>query len=181
VLCHSGFVAVDETALIVTVPEADPLVAVHRRRFDSGAIRGVPAHVTVLYPFMPVTTIDDDVLDDLRRLFATRLPFGVRFAVTRWLGERVVTLAPEPEHPFRDLTTAVADRWPDYPPYEGAFDDVVPHLTLGDFGDTDQLRIAVDEVVTGLPIETEVFEVALWRGNNGVDSWRPVTSFPLGG
>lgn len=169
----------DETALLVAVPEADPLVAAHRRRFDSGAIRGVPAHVTVLYPFMPVATIDDHVLGDLRRLFATMPRFVGRFATDRWLGERVATLAPEPERSFRDLTAAVAARWPDWPPYGGAHDDVVPHLTIGDFGDVDQLRIAVAEIRTGLPIETEVGEVALWRGNDGRDSWRPVASFEL--
>jgi hypothetical protein len=43
--CHG------ETALIVAVTAADPLVTVHRQRFDVTAGWGVPAHLTVLYPF----------------------------------------------------------------------------------------------------------------------------------
>ena len=42
----------------------------------------------------------------------------------------VVYLAPEPAGPVLRLTAAVVAQFPDYPPYEGAFDVVIPHLTL---------------------------------------------------
>jgi hypothetical protein len=40
-----------ESALLVTVPAAEPAVARHRSRLDTSATVGVPAHITVLYPF----------------------------------------------------------------------------------------------------------------------------------
>jgi hypothetical protein len=49
-LGHTGW---DGTALIVGVPAADPLVSVHRPRFDVTGGWEVPAHVTVFYPFGP--------------------------------------------------------------------------------------------------------------------------------
>ncbi|WP_079312549.1 hypothetical protein [Microbispora sp. GKU 823] len=44
---------IDETALVVEVPSAEPLVRGLRERYDSFAAYGMPAHVTVLYPFLP--------------------------------------------------------------------------------------------------------------------------------
>ena len=42
-----------ESAILVPVPEAGPVVGRLRARLDRSASRGVPAHVTVLYPFVP--------------------------------------------------------------------------------------------------------------------------------
>ena len=42
-----------ESAVIVAVPAAEPAVRAHRQQFDRAAAWGVPAHVTVLYPFVP--------------------------------------------------------------------------------------------------------------------------------
>ena len=39
------------SALLVAIPSAEPAVARHRDRFDSSAPRGVPAHITVLFPW----------------------------------------------------------------------------------------------------------------------------------
>ena len=51
-----------ETALICRVPEAERYIARYRDRYDPSARRNVPAHVTMLYPFMPPAHIDADVL-----------------------------------------------------------------------------------------------------------------------
>jgi hypothetical protein len=40
-----------ESAIIVPVPAVEPLVSQWRQRFDVSARHGVPAHITVLYPF----------------------------------------------------------------------------------------------------------------------------------
>lgn len=63
-----------ESALIVRVPEAEPLVGTFRDRFDPVARLGVPAHITLLYPFEPPADIDVQVLRDLEDLFAARAP-----------------------------------------------------------------------------------------------------------
>ncbi|WP_285683584.1 hypothetical protein [Actinoplanes sp. NBRC 103695] len=46
-----------ETALIIPVPAAEPVLGAHRSRLDRAASWGVPAHVTVLYPFLPLSSI----------------------------------------------------------------------------------------------------------------------------
>jgi len=46
-----------QSAVLVPVPEAEPAVSRHRARLDRAAAWGVPAHVTILYPFAPPLAI----------------------------------------------------------------------------------------------------------------------------
>jgi hypothetical protein len=38
-------------------------------------------------------------------------------------------LVPDPPDPFVALTEVVWSSWPRFPPYRGAYDEIVPHLT----------------------------------------------------
>jgi hypothetical protein len=72
-----------ETALLVLVPAAEPAVGGHRARLDVAARDGVPAHITVLYPFLPPAGIGESLLVSLGRLFAgfpSCPPYGGQFA-----------------------------------------------------------------------------------------------------
>lgn len=50
------------SGLMIEVPEAEPAVRHHREHFDASTPLGVPAHITVLFPFMPPETIDTAAL-----------------------------------------------------------------------------------------------------------------------
>jgi hypothetical protein len=58
------------SGLIIEVPEAEPAVRQHRERLDASAPLGVPAHITVLFPFMPPEAIDAAAVTKLEELFA---------------------------------------------------------------------------------------------------------------
>src|SRR4029077_829384 len=106
-----------------------PALARLRARWDWAANVGVPAHITIVFPFLPAHRLVPDVRRHLAALAAGQRPFDVRFArVGRF--PTVVYLAPEPSAPFTRLTEAVVDRFPDYPPYGGVFEEVIPHLTI---------------------------------------------------
>jgi 2'-5' RNA ligase len=120
---------VSRTALVVVVPEAEQAVGSWRDRYDRAAETGVPAHITLLFPFVPAERVDKSLRDDLHTLFARFPAFDFALArVERWVD--VVYLAPDPPTPFVRLTEAILAAYPDYPPFEGAYDDVVPHLTV---------------------------------------------------
>ena len=146
------------TALIVAVPEAEALVGAWRERYDNASL-GIPAHVTLLFPFVPSETANDTLLAELRELFAAQpafsfsLPRVARFPEVAWL-------APEPATPFRRLTELIHSRYPDHPPYEGIHDEIIPHLTVG-VGNAalqDEIELAL---TPHLPIDAEAQEVTL--------------------
>lgn len=169
-----------ESAVLVAVPAAEAAVAKHRKRFDQAAEWGVPAHVTVLYPFVTPAAIDDAVLAELARAIAAVPQFRAEWHATRWFGEDVLWLAPEPESSFRALTTAAWRAFPHYPPYGGRFDDVVPHLTVGHDAPLDQLRAAEEEIMTRLPVAMHVRAVHVMCGTTSPGSWRTLAELPLG-
>ena len=109
-----------ETGLILRVPEAEPLVGDLRASLDPNAAEGVPAHVTVLYPFRPSEQIDAAVKTCLTKIFRGTPVFDVRFRdVGRFSG--VLWLAPEPRAHIDALTRACVAAFPDCLPYAGRF------------------------------------------------------------
>jgi hypothetical protein len=169
-----------QTALIVPVPSAEAVVGRHRAALDRVASWGIPAHITVLYPFLPPAGVDDGVLRSLRALFGSVPAFDAVLARVSWFGTEVLWLAPEPGEPFRRLTGAVYDRFPSAPPYGGAFDDVVPHLTVGDRAPQPAMHAAAADIAPHLPIPVPVRSVRLVEGTTGEVPWRTVADFPLG-
>lgn len=167
---------VSESAVVVRVP-VPPAVERLRRRWDWAAQAGVPAHVTILYPFIPVNDLDLPVRHALAGIAAEHQPFDVRFArVGRF--PTVVYLAPDPPAPFTRLTDAIHARFPDFPPYEGAFEVVIPHLTV-----VESIEAPLDEVAavaeTALPFHHRVTRLeVLVQGPD--DRWRTRWRLRLG-
>ena len=168
-----------ESAVVVLVPEAEPVVGAHRARLDWSAERGVGAHVTVLYPWVPPARIDVDALERLHAAVAGMAGFDAELARTSWFGQDVLWLAPEPVDRFRSLVEAVAAAFPEHPRYEGRFADVVPHLTVADQGSYDDKLAAEREVRTGLPVRTRVAGLHVLAGSDQPASWRTVATVPL--
>ena len=57
------------TGLIVEVPDAELVVAHWREQLDPHAMLGVPAHVTVLFPFAAPDRIDEGISRHYARSF----------------------------------------------------------------------------------------------------------------
>lgn len=169
------------TAVIVAVPEAEAVVAEHRRRFDQSAAWGVPAHVTVLFPFVAPADLDDAVFARLSDALAAVPAFGCVFARCRWFEQEVLWLAPEPDAPLRALTEAVCRAFPMHLPYGGKHHDVVPHLTVGErrMGSLSALRVAESAVLARLPVHSSVDRVLLIAGAEAAGSWRTLREIPL--
>lgn len=169
-----------ESALVVLVPEAESLVEPFRRQYDPSAANGVPAHVTILYPFKSPSQLTSEITKKLRELFLKIPGFTVSFMVSRRFPD-FLYLAPEPSQPFRHLTEIVAKLFPETPPYGGEFKDIIPHLTVAQAEDAKQMeQIASDfqKFARGkLPIKAAVNTVSLM--DNEKDRWQVREHFLL--
>jgi 2'-5' RNA ligase len=171
-----------ESALVVLVPEAEALVKPFRDRYDPSAAAGMPAHITLLYPFKSPDELDDAVLADLRHCFARFAPIRYALASIRRFPVDVLYLAPEPDEPFRRLTLAIWERYPDTPPYGGKWPDIIPHVSVASLADEQHLGRVADEFAQTsrgkLPIHATASEVALMDYQPG--RWRTRSRFSLG-
>jgi 2'-5' RNA ligase len=169
-----------ESALIIEVPEAEAAVRRYRERLDANALLGIPAHITVLAPFMPAQMIDAPVLTQLGELFADVSPFQFRLDRTGWFSDHVLWLSPGDPGPFRDLTQRVFQEFPAFPPFEGKHDVIVPHLTVGYGHPLTDLRAAEEAIQDNLPIDACAAAVALMAEQSAGGGWTKTATFTLG-
>jgi 2'-5' RNA ligase len=169
-----------ETALICRVPEAERYIARYRERFDPSARRNVPAHVTILYPFLPPAEVDPGVLGELAAIATAVRCFEYRLAETRRFPVSLY-LAPQPEDSFASLTAAVFRAFPDYPPFAGKFDTVVPHVTVAHADEAQLCEIEIElriALASGSPLRARCSEMVLIENSSG--RWEEMHRFPLG-
>ena len=165
------------SAVVVHVPEAEPVVGEWRRGHTYDAPLGMPAHVTILYPFVSRAELAE-AEPRLAELVAKHEAFDATFARTARFPE-LLYLEPEPAERFLRLTEAVAAAWPEHPPYEGLHEVLVPHLTVAEAADVSLLDTIASEVEPRLPISQRVSAASLFvEGDDG--RWREHSRLPLG-
>jgi 2'-5' RNA ligase len=171
-----------ESALVVVVGEAEAVAAPFRDRYDPSAAAGMPAHITLLYPFKAADDVDDIARGKLRDCFARFEP--VRFslgAIKRFPGG-VLYLAPQPDEPFRQLTLAIWNLFPQTPPYGGKWPDIIPHLSIAWLADERRLTEVAGDFAKAsdgkLPVRATASEIALMDNRSG--RWNVEASFRLG-
>jgi hypothetical protein len=168
---------VTRSALVVLVPEAEPVVASFRRTHDPMSGRGVPAHVTVLHPFRDV--VDASTADAIEALAGRTETFEATLnRVGRFPGA-VVFLEPQPLRRFELMTAAAVLAFPDCPPYGGAFADPHPHLTVGNRVDDSTADRIESALAPSLPIPFRVEHLTLLVEDDD-GHWTVDRSWPLG-
>lgn len=166
------------SALIVEVPEAETAVHDWRLKYDNARL-GIPAHITLLFPFFPTERLDEQVKVDLRELFRTQPPISFSLTKVTVFPDETIWLAPEPSEPFRRLTELIVERYPEYPPYEGIHDEIIPHLTVtsGDRSLRDEVEA---DLAPHLPIQVETSAITLLVEDTS-ERWSVLERIPLGG
>ena len=127
------------------------------------------AHITLLGPFAGLSDLTDGVLDELERFFADVTAFDFRLTGIHTFPGGTVYLSPSPAAPFRQLTHELSRLFPEHPPYGGAFDDVVPHLTVP-MSEGEDVAALEFELGSRFPISTYAREAVLFCGPHA-DQW----------
>jgi 2'-5' RNA ligase len=163
-----------DTALVALFPELEPLLGAWRRHYAGDGPRGMPPHVTLIFPFTDSAGADD-LLEPLGRVFGAFAPFEIALRQTaRFLG--LLYLRPEPAEPFVAITEALVNAFPDFPPYAGEFAEIIPHVTVAQ-GDDEVLAAAEQELGAQLPVKSRVERA--WLVEDAAGGWRRHTAFPL--
>ncbi len=169
------------TVLLVPVPLLEPWV---RERWEHYAPTWVSrdpafshAHVTVLSPWVASPSSAD--LAAVAKIASSLAPFDFALSTVEAFADGLLHLVPAPAGPFAALTAALWARFPDHPPYAGAFPDPVPHLTLDQVSasvSADSVRASLGDL---LPAACRAERLELHRYAEG--DCRVLASWPLGG
>lgn len=167
------------TAIDLALPDLTPLLAPFA---DPSFPRGMPPHVTLLYPWRPAP-LDDDDFDALARALADVPPVRLRIgAVQRFDADRLLYLAVEPLDALQVLMRRLADAFPETPPYGGTIADPIPHVTVRRCADDDECRDMTGQIEGALsdhrPIDVIADHVTVHQ-LAGDETWRARAALPL--
>ena len=136
---------------------------------------GIPPHVTLLFPFPPP---DESVVAEATDALAKLESFDVMFGeLRRFTDTKALYLTPDPVEPFIAVIESLVATFPGWLPYGGAYDSIVPHLTVA-WGA--QLDEAEADLEPRLPLRARAREAVLLTEVQP-RRWLPHTSFPLKG
>jgi hypothetical protein len=141
------------TGVVLMVPEAQGIVA--------------SAHITILAPFGKDQDPTPGELADVEGFFADQTPFSYELTQVCRFPDGLRYLSPEPATWFSRMTHGLHQVFPEYPPYEGRHDLVIPHLTLPE-----------DAAAGPLPIQALAREATLLRHEG--DVFTELATFPFG-
>jgi 2'-5' RNA ligase len=171
----------ERSAIVVPIALPEDLESIRQAHVDNARL-GVPAHVTLLFPFVPATAVAPSDVARAAAAIARTTAFDVELNTATTFDptpttEGVVWLAPEPAAPFVSMTEALVDAFPGYLPYDGLHDTVLPHLTLANV-DVDVTAL-LTATRPALPFTRRV-EFAAVLVEDAAGRWRIAHELPLG-
>lgn len=171
-----------ESCLVVLVPEAEPVVRFFREKFDPSAALGMPAHITINYPFQAGQSSLPDLFEKLKSLFSKCPPIHFLLGnIDQFPG--VLYLEPNPVSPFIELIQAAAREFPESPPYNGEFNEIIPHLTIAQIKEEkhfDEIKSEFCEFSQGLLPVVATAEYVCFMDNRD-ENWTVRKRFQLRG
>jgi 2'-5' RNA ligase len=158
--------------LLIALP---PALEALRRRSIADAIAGVPAHVTLLYPFADEAQIDATVLLTVGAIAARHPVMQLTLGEGRRFPDTLYASV-EPESTVRALQHDLAAAFPTLPLYGGAF-AFVPHVSIVEGAAAADPAALDDSAWATLPVDRAADAVALItrRGSR----WGTRHRFPL--
>jgi 2'-5' RNA ligase len=162
------------TALVIAVRLPPGLEAL-RMRSIRDAPDGVPAHITLLYPFADESQIDATVRAVVERIVA-RHRVGILTLGERRLFPDTIYASVEPDAPLRALQAELAGAFPELPLYGGAH-AFEPHVSIVEGPSVDGSPDAADAAWQELPTTAMVDAVELITNRDG--RWAMRHRFPM--
>lgn len=159
-----------QSLLLIPVPSSDSLIGPWRKKYDWVALHGVPAHITLLFPFKEPSQISGVDIEKLDGIFTKlrQFPFTL---VKIGTFPNVIFLEPNPRGPFIELTKKIVNAFPETPPWEGKYPAVNPHQTMCSRIADEYMNALVKEITleitNKLPINAIAREAWLMISNNG--------------
>jgi 2'-5' RNA ligase len=150
-----------------------------RRKSVDDAADGLPAHLTMLYPFVAPERLRPDVRRALAAVAGRNNPFDYRLVgAARW--PDTVYAAVDPAEPFVRLQRELEAAFPAFPIYgQDADFEFVPHVTIGEGAAIDEPALLQDPGWRSLPLQRRATSIEVIGQSEG-GRWRTIWRLPLG-
>ena len=174
-----------ETAVVLVVePHGGPLTEI-KARFNAPSIAsGMPVHLTVLYPFVSPSELNDGVYATVAAVASRHGELAFALSTISQFPGGFVCLDPDPAAPVDALMADLWAAFPDYPPYGGEIVRPHPHVTVGKAdpaADAPDLATTIEHVIRDhRPYHYTVAALTV-MARDDAGAWRPLRTVPLTG
>ena len=149
-----------------------------RRTWVDEAGRGLPAHLTMLYPFVEPDGLRPETRSAIAAVATHHEPIDYEVRGPRsW--PNVIYAGVEPADPFIRLQADLAAAFPAFPIYGGPpgfrFE---PHITVAEGPAIDGVRVTTDRAWTSLPAAGRAVRLDVIADDGS--GWKRIWSLPLG-
>ena len=165
-----------ESAVIVRVELPADLDRLRRRCVRDAAL-GVPAHVTLLYPFVEPAALTADIRRTVDSIASTHSSFSFELSgPLQW--PDTVYAAVDPDERFLAIHRDLAAAFPGYPIYGRPGFELIPHVTIAEGDRVGDPATLQDAAWSALPVTRSVEALdVIAQADDG--RWEPVWSAPL--
>ena len=164
-----------DSALVLVVSLPPALESLRMRSIEDAAA-GMPAHVTLLYPFADEAQLSDDVLALVAGIAARHPVLRLNLGEGRRFPDTLYASV-EPDALVRAIHAEFAAAFPTLPLYRHAF-EFVPHVSIVEGPPAGDPLALDDPAWRTLPVEQLVDAVDLITAGDG--RWATRRGFPLG-
>lgn len=148
-----------QTVIMIVAPHEVQAVAIPLlRQYAPETLIRVPAHITILYPFVAVERLDE-ACATVREICAEVEPFEVTLQGYDSF-PKVAFINPVNPEPIQAVFRKIFAAFPECPPYGGVFgNDLHPHMTVGEFASVEAQQGAVLPDYTPITFRVERLHV----------------------
>ncbi len=128
------------TAIVIFAPhEVQAIATPIMRQYATETLIRVPAHVTLMFPFVPFEQLDE-AARTVKSICSNIAPFDITLSgYGQFPG--VIFMQPANPEPIKAVFRQIYDAFPLFPPYGDAFGyDLHPHLTVAEFNNDEEQR-----------------------------------------
>lgn len=163
-----------ETSIDIHFPELTDLISSYRAKTVAVAAKGVPPHITLLYPWVDASQINNHI-ERLKFTLKHISPFSIIFSSFNFFPNGTLFLQLADDKPIRNVMKAIRNAFPKILPYGGEFLDPAPHLTIAKTRTPEEALRMKKEIVTviepKLPITVDVNQVIVMQETES-ENWQ---------
>ncbi len=167
-------------AIVVPLPRCDSLLDDVATRLGIDRPVGMPAHVTLLYPFVDAAQLVAGMAAKAQQALSHVEPFACKFSTFgrfTFPTPTALYLQPTPIEPFKAMIAAL-ERAFGLRSYGGQHEQVIPHMTPVEGDDVDLWGRTESAVRRSLPVSETIRTFSIYRQTDS--GWQEAFTLPLG-
>lgn len=152
-----------KTSIDINFPELTEFLNPWRDDTVELAHKGVPPHITLIFPWIPapIKVKDAKNIDDILKNIST---FFLEFTTVDKFANGTVYLVPKDSGNMQKIHEEIISKYPTVKMYDGEFSNTIFHLTIAKVGDDENKYLEIkNHFEKHLPIKKQITKITIMQ------------------